>query len=383
MKAGLAGVKEAVADRTGLALWLSRLLPAYLIVLGTVVQLFTPPYLSGTPFFVSAPLMAAPQFSFWTTVAYGAASMLAATLLDLGAGQVWESAGVQLLVTELATILFVTAIAALLNTVVRRGRRQLATARSLSEAAQRAVLPTPAERIDGLRVGTRYEAAEQEALIGGDLYGARSTPYGVRLVMGDVRGKGLGAIEAVSVLLGAFWEAAHTEATLTGVATRLEQALAREGARRSGIDDTEGFATCVLVEIPPGHQVLRLVNCGHPVPLLLGGDGSVRTLTPTTFSLPLGLAELAPDGRHPDEWDFPPEATLLLYTDGLSEARDLSGAFYDPAARLQGRTFPSPNRLLDTLVTDVRDFCGGPATDDMALLAAHRPRPHRGAPGWG
>ncbi|MEU9339497.1 PP2C family protein-serine/threonine phosphatase [Streptomyces sp. NPDC048290] len=357
----------------GLAARLSRLLPGLLIVFGIVFQLFTPPSLTGTPFFVSAPLMAAPLFSFWTTIAYGALSLGAATLMDVVAGSVVQSAGVQELVTELATIVFVTAIAALLNKVVQRGREQLASARSLAETAQRAVLPTPAERIDGLRLSTRYEAAEQEALIGGDLYGARSTPYGVRLLMGDVRGKGLGAIETVSVLLGAFWEAAHTERALAGVATRLEHALARESARRSGFDDTENFATCVLVEIPPGLRVLRIVNCGHPVPLLLSGDGAVDTLTPKAFSLPLGLAGLAPGRRRPDEWEFPPEATLLLYTDGLSEARDLSGDFYDPAARLKGRTFASPLRLLDALVGDVRRFSGGPATDDMALMAAYRP----------
>ncbi|MET8830791.1 PP2C family protein-serine/threonine phosphatase [Streptomyces sp. NPDC004610] len=361
---------------SGLAVRLSRLLPALLILFGIGFQSLTPPSLSGTPFFVAAPLMAAPLFSLWATVAYGVVAFCSALLLDMVAGAIVASAGVQELATELATIAFVTAIAALLNTVVRRGREQLASARSLAETAQRAVLPTPAERIDGLSLGTRYEAAEQEALIGGDLYGARSTPYGVRLLMGDVRGKGLGAIETVTVLLGAFWEAAHTERTLAGVANRLERALAREGGLSSGMDDTEhieNFATCVLVEIPPGLRVLRIVNCGHPVPLLLTGDGSVAPLAPHAYSLPLGLAELAPGPRRPDEWEFPPEATLLLYTDGLSEARDLTGAFYDPAARLKGRTFPSPLRLLDALVSDVRTFSGGPATDDMALMAAHRP----------
>ncbi|WP_419999545.1 SpoIIE family protein phosphatase [Streptomyces boninensis] len=82
--------------------------------------------------------------------------------------------------------------------------------------------------------------------------------------------------------------------------------------------------------------------------------------------------------RRPTNWTpgDSPGGTLLLYTDGLSEARDASGTFYDPAAELAGRTFPSPARLLSTLVKDVHCFSGGPTADDMALLAVHRPRTH-------
>lgn len=83
--------------------------------------------------------------------------------------------------------------------------------------------------------------------------------------------------------------------------------------------------------------------------------------------------------RRPPETEgrctFPADSTLLLYTDGLSETRDATGTFYDPASRLTGRTFPTPARLLSTLVDDVQDFSGGLTEDDMALLAVHRPTP--------
>lgn len=88
------------------------------------------------------------------------------------------------------------------------------------------------------------------------------------------------------------------------------------------------------------------------------------------------MPDLAPARHAPDTWDFPPGVTLLLYTDGISEARNAAGAFYDPAGWLTGREFPTPARLLSTLVDDVRRFSGGLATDDTALLAVHRPRPH-------
>ncbi|MFJ4687244.1 PP2C family protein-serine/threonine phosphatase [Streptomyces sp. NPDC088789] len=354
---------------------LSRLLPLLLIALGAVFQLFTPTQLTGTPLFVAAPLMAAPLFTRWQTVGFGCLALAAAVLLHLVAGSVWESVATQHLATELATIAFATAIAVLLNTVVDRGREQLASAREVAEAAQRAVVPTPADRIAGLRVAARYEAAQRDALIGGDLYGAQDTPYGVRMLMGDVRGKGITAIETVAVVLGAFREAADQQETLADVARRLEHALARESAGRTAADAGEAFVTCVLVEIPPGRQTVRTLNRGHPPPLLLDGGGRVTALTPRAFQLPLGLSDLDPVPHEPDSWPFPADATLLLYTDGLSEARDAAGTFYDPVDRLRGRTFPTPTRLLNTLADDVRHFSGDLTDDDMALLAAHKPGP--------
>ncbi|MFE3932798.1 SpoIIE family protein phosphatase, partial [Streptomyces goshikiensis] len=65
--------------------------------------------------------------------------------------------------------------------------------------------------------------------------------------------------------------------------------------------------------------------------------------------------------------------TLLLYTDGLTEARSGAGEFYDPAARLSGSVFSGPEALLSALSSDVRRHTGGGATDDMALLAVGRP----------
>ncbi|MEU9702862.1 PP2C family protein-serine/threonine phosphatase [Streptomyces sp. NPDC047981] len=356
----------------GTAWRLVRVLPFVLLGLGVAFQLATPKELTGTPLFVSAPLIAAPLFTAWATALFGVFGLVAIVLLHASMPTMGGSGANLGLLTEAATIVFVTAIAVLLHRVVRRSRERLATARGVAEAAQRAVLPTPPSRVDGLRLGVRYEAAQEDTLIGGDLYAASACPHGVRLLIGDVRGKGLGAIETVSVLLGAFWEAVDREPELCAVMESLERALTREGARRSGIDDLEGFATCVLVEIPPGHEVVRVVNHGHPEPLLLTGGG-VTGLTPREFALPLGLGGADSGPAAADVWRFPPEATLLLYTDGLSEARDAAGAMYEPAERLRGRSFSSPDRLLAALVSDVRRHADGGASDDMALLAVQRP----------
>ncbi|WP_308800345.1 PP2C family protein-serine/threonine phosphatase [Streptomyces sp. NEAU-H3] len=163
--------------------------------------------------------------------------------------------------------------------------------------------------------------------------------------------------------MGAFREAAEQEPTVEGVAQRLERALAREGLRRRALDAFEGFTTAVLAEVPRGAAELRLVNRGHTEPLLLERDGRLHVLTPGEHALPLGMGEL---GAWPDRAeiiDFPPGATLLLYTDGLSEARDARGRFYDPVARLSGRVFPHPRALLTTITEEVLPRCPGPGHD--------------------
>lgn len=306
---------------------IARTVPVFLILFGIAFQVATPENLTGTPFFVVAPLMAAPFYTWWGTLAFGVVGLGGELLLRLLSVPLGDSVAAQNLATELASIGFAAAMALVLNRAATRGLEELAAARGVAESAQRAVLPEPAERIGSLRLSSRYEAARQDTLIGGDLYAARATPYGTRLVIGDVRGKGLGAIETVSIILGAFWEAADTEKSLTGVAQKLDDALSRESVRR----------------------------------------------IPHSYSVPLGLSNLSPEPWSPDTWDFPRGATLLLYTDGLSEARDAAGAFYDPLVRLGGKTSSSPKRMLNLLAEDVRSHAGSAPTDDMALLAVYRP----------
>nr|WP_262387255.1 PP2C family protein-serine/threonine phosphatase [Streptomyces sp. TRM49041] len=346
-----------------------RGLPALLLVGGVAYDLATPPPFTAVPFFVAAPLIAAPLYTFRATFVLGVFAVLAVIAPHL----VETPLGTVSAMTELFTVVTVGGLALLINRLVRRSGERLASARVIAETAQRAVLPVPAERVGGLLVAARYEAAQADAFIGGDLFAVQDTPHGVRLIVGDVRGKGMGAVEAAAIVLGAFREAAEQESSLEAVVQRLERALAREGTRRDGLDAVEGFTTAVLAEIPRGNGTVRVVNRGHPEPLVLDADGGVGALEPPEPALPIGMGEL---GTWPDrayEVPYPAGATLLFYTDGLTEARDAHGTFYDPAAWLAGRSFPGPGALLDALVDDVRRHTGGGATDDMALLAVSRP----------
>ncbi|MDG4530901.1 PP2C family protein-serine/threonine phosphatase [Streptomyces sp. AV19] len=340
-----------------------------LLIAGEVFAALTPANYNSAPFFAAAPLVAASLLSARATAVVALLAVLASVDVTVHRGS--PSTGES--VTENVTVLTVALLALGINRVVRRSDSRLRSARGVAEAAQRAVLPVPPARIGGLRIAARYVAAQADAGIGGDLYAVQDTPHGIRLIVGDVRGKGLGAVEAVAVVIGAFREAAEQERTLDGVAHRLESALRREGDRRANIDQFEGFTTAVVAEVPhDSTRRLRLVNRGHPPPLLLYADGAVGETHPRTPALPLGMGDLGEWPDRVEEWDFPAGATLLLFTDGVTEARDAAGVFYDPKERLAGRQPRSPDGLLDFLAADVARHAGGHTDDDMALLAVHR-----------
>ncbi|MGW1539283.1 PP2C family protein-serine/threonine phosphatase [Streptomyces sp. NPDC002309] len=346
-----------------------RVLPALLLVVGGCYDYFTPRGFTGAPLFTAAPLVAAPLLSRRATILTGVGAVAMVLGLQSWYGTLMEVEPF----TELITVATVAGLAVVVNVLVRRSHARLDSAWEIAEAAQLAVVPEPMERIGGFEIAARYQAAQADAFIGGDLYAVQDSRYGLRLVVGDVRGKGMGAVAAVAVVIGAFREAAEQEPTLEAVAGRLERALAREDTRRGGIDAVEGFTTAVLAEIPHDDGVVRILNRGHPPPLMLYADGTVRPLPARDPALPLGMGELGSWPACAEETPFPGGATLLLYTDGLTEARDARGVFYDPVARLAGRTFRGPGSLLSAVTEEVHRHCGGGTTDDMALLAVRRP----------
>ncbi|MEE1941659.1 PP2C family protein-serine/threonine phosphatase [Streptomyces sp. TRM 70361] len=379
------------------------LLPLVLLVAGLAVNLATPPSLLLGTAFGAAPLAAAALWTARGTLFTGIAAVLAYAAVLLRGGPGWTEG-----LLRLGAVAAFGVLALAVNHALRHGEQRFASVRQVAEAVQFAVLPVPPGRIGGLELAVRYEAAHAYARIGGDLYAVQRTPYGVRLLVGDVCGKGLDAVATVTVVLGAFREAAETEPDLAAVADRIDHALLRERSQRAGQSDClpgggagrpVEFVTAVLAELPPGPagepESVRIVSRGHPPPLLLSAGGaSVRTLEPDSYALPLGLGDMAGPADAPEGPDggtgpvpFPPGALLLLHTDGVTEARNAEGVFYDPVARLRGRRFPGPGALLDALVADVHAHADGRTDDDMALLAVMRdpappPPPSRsGEPG--
>ncbi|WP_245641066.1 PP2C family protein-serine/threonine phosphatase [Streptomyces megasporus] len=320
------------------------------------------------PLLAATPVLVAPWFSLAGTIATGVAAFLAALLLPLVRGREPFSLDE---VIPFSTFVTLTLVAAGFNRMLARERQQLKNAREVAEAVQRAVLPSPPGRMGPLTVAARYEAAAKEAAIGGDLYAIHATPHGIRLMIADVRGKGLGAVRTVNGLLGTFHEAALRTPDLAGVVRWLEERV-REHDVVEGGTETEGFATAVVAELSADGSTLRMANRGHPAPLLVH-HGRVRPLEPDTPSLPLGLADLGPPDVPIDRYTLPEGAVLVLFTDGVTEARDHRGVFYDPVPRLSRPLPPDPDRVLDALTADLFRYTAGHLGDDVALLAVGRP----------
>lgn len=268
-----------------------------------------------------------------------------------------------------------TALIGILGTILAahrtRRERTLATVRSVAETAQRVLLRPVPRRLGRICVETLYLSAAAEARIGGDLYEAVPTAYGVRLLIGDVRGKGLVAVETAATMLGAFREAAHDEPDLAGLAHRVETSMTRRAAELPGSEVAERFATAVFAEIPDEEPVVRLVNCGHPPPLLISRD-KVTELEPDDPSPPINLGVLVGDNYHVEVKPFPPGDQLLLYTDGVTETRNRCGNFYPLTERVRSWASLPPRELLDRLHQDLLGYSDAHLYDDTAALAAYR-----------
>jgi hypothetical protein len=267
--------------------------------------------------------------------------------------------------------------------------RQFANVTSVAEAAQRAVLRPLPETVGPLTVGVVYLAAAAEARVGGDLYEVEATAeHGIRLIIGDVRGKGLGAVEVAADIIGRFRELAHSVHTLDEVAYRLDAGLSRRWGPH------EEFVTALLVQIDPNVGKLAIFNCGHPPPILISDDDSVTVLEVRAPAPPLGLLTLGNDSGAKEMYSFQPNDQLLLYTDGVTEARDAEQVFYPldervailapqaqhkgaRSARAAARRLASGTgsglSLLDLIRDDLLRHVGSPPHDDAAMLLIRAP----------
>nr|WP_308409354.1 PP2C family protein-serine/threonine phosphatase [Streptomyces pinistramenti] len=340
----------------------------------------TPTQVTTAPLLSVAPVLAAPVLRRTMIVVVGLVAMGVHALLAYLDGTFGWQRGI----SNQLTLVAVTLLAIALNRSLRYEHTTAQHARRAAATAVQAVLPTPPSRLGALHIAARYVPAESGALIGGDLYAVQDTPYGVRAMVGDVRGKGLSAIGAVSVDVGAFRFAADQAPDLVRLVDMLEEALLREGQRREGLEQSEGFTTALLAEFAADLSRVHLVNRGHPPPLLLTSCGDVTVLEPSDEAPPLGITSLGAWATTVDTFVFPPGATLLCHTDGITEARNPAGVFYRPESRIpyllerrlksaRGAQPVDPGTVLDLLIHDVSRHSGGRAQDDQALLTLHRP----------
>lgn len=251
-----------------------------------------------------------------------------------------------------------------------RTRQHLIRANSVAEAMQRTLLRPVPHRLGPVHAAGFYEAGEGGTLVGGDLYDVCETPFGVRAIIGDVRGKGLDAVQTVAAVLGSFRVSAHEWQSLSSVAERLELSIARNSP--AGDDgDPELFVTALVLEFPPGGGEVRIVDRGHCPPLVIGPNAARRLVTAP--GLPLGLGALAAGGDDTTMHALGPGEVLVVHTDGVSEARNADGVFYPVLQRLgerfRGKHAPDPEAVVSFVRTDAERWSASSDNDDRAILA--------------
>ena len=338
-----------------------------LLVIVSAVEFADGPQANFVGLYAAVPFVAA-VFAYWQTVLVAGA---VATIIGTISGGTDHSLDTVDMVNVLG-IMLATGIAAAVAVIRERKDDRIAELLRLAAVAQQAVLRPLGPQVGNLAVAGRYISASAAADIGGDLYEALDTPYGVRIIIGDVRGKGLEAVRLASIVLGSYRHVAFERADLRAIVTDLDRAVARS------VGD-EDFVTAALVEERGG--TLTIVNCGHPAPLLLR-RGQVIALDPPAPAPPLGFMPVA----RPRVERLEPGDRLLLFTDGLGEARR-DGEFFptaDRAWRLLGHGTVGDG--LASLETALVDWVHGQLEDDIALVLLEYGGPDGGTavgmPSW-
>ncbi|WP_328404665.1 serine/threonine-protein phosphatase [Streptomyces sp. NBC_00390] len=346
-------------DGTGVASQLAVCAPALIVTAVAFLALATGAGMAYLPLLAVGPALAAATCRPCGVLGTGILAVTLGTALGTRGD---APAGEQAIL--LSALVAVTLASSLASALRERRERILAAVRSVAEAAQHALLkPVPAT-VGQFQVAVRYSAAAAEARIGGDLYALLPTPYGVRMIVGDVRGKGLPAVSTAALVVGVFREAAYDEPDLLDVVARIERSL----SRNLGADD---FVTAVVV----GHfrsGYMEVVNCGHAPPLLVR-DSTVTAVEPARPAPPLGLGALTGETPSLQVLPFTDGDQLLLYTDGVTEARNERREFFPLIEGVARHASDEPSRTLAALADELLAHVGGSLHDDAALLLVRKP----------
>jgi serine phosphatase RsbU (regulator of sigma subunit) len=243
--------------------------------------------------------------------------------------------------------------AAIENARTYRARTQVA------QTLQRSLLPETIPAIAGWQVAALYRPAGEEAQleVGGDFYDFLETDAGWVVVIGDVTGKGVEAAALTSLVRHGARFVSRMDSRPSAILHHLDEALKE---RRS-------FALCTALCARLHRDHMLLSSAGHPLPLVVRPNGDVREVgTPNPL---LGMTtELA---WHDELVPVEPGATVLLYTDGVTDTRGAQERFGEDRLRdrLAAHAALSPGELLGTLDAELRAFQVGFQADDTAIIA--------------
>src|SRR5215469_9598514 len=262
-----------------------------------------------------------------------------------------------MLVSHLSACLLLAAFAVINSALRTVAQQRLRQVRAVARVAQSALLQEVPEAVTAARLASRYVSAAAEARVGGDLLEVVADAARPRWLIGDTRGKGLPAVRLASVAMTSFRDAcAQPGLDLPEIARVVDRSVTRAAGE-------EDFVTAVFAELDPGGW-LELVTCGHPPPLLLAADGGMRALSPRAYATPLGLQP----GMQPSTYTVHAGDRVLFCTDGLLEARDRAGSYFQPTDYLDTLRDPDLQAAADGLLDRLAAHAGRKLDDDVALL---------------
>jgi hypothetical protein len=333
--------------------WIGAVLAAvWLVVVLLIDVVISSDSLVLSVLYAISPLIACSVLPTVPTAGYAVAAVGLAVGSNAWGGQ-WDTAQMWVRVID---VTLVSAAAVSVAAVRVRRERRLARVERIAEVAQRTILPVIPAQVGSVTTGARYLSASEDTMVGGDLFDWFHSDQRVCFLVGDVRGKGLGAVEQAARVIRAFRQSAAAGGDVATIAAQMSSYLI------PFLDDEE-FATAAIVQLTD--QVhLTLVSCGHPPPLLVPREGD-----PTFIEAPVGLPLGLGTDYEPATWPWSLGDRVLLYTDGLSEARDDNDQFL-PLLPLAGvlRSVDVEDAL-DALLEEVRRHV--PAAhfaDDLAML---------------
>jgi sigma-B regulation protein RsbU (phosphoserine phosphatase) len=242
--------------------------------------------------------------------------------------------------------------------------REKDRATDLARTLQQTLIPPAPPQIPNLDVAAHYRPAGDGSEVGGDFYDVfQVADDDWVVVVGDVRGKGAAAAVVTALARYTLRAAAMQDPSPEYALQALNAALLVEGEDR--------FCTVAFVRLHQrdGRWTSWLASAGHPLPLLRRGDsiglvGEPGSLLGVFDDLDLTETEL----------ELEPGDVLLLYTDGVPDGRN-GQEFYGDTRILEvlARPHPDSRSLSTELLTDVLEFQGGMARDDIAVLAIRAP----------
>ena len=238
-------------------------------------------------------------------------------------------------------------------------RRVLEHELALAHDVQMAMLPGAMPARPGLRIAAHLTPAHS---VGGDLYDVLADGDRLWFIVADVAGKSIAAALYMAITRALFRATARGAAHAAEVATRMNEELARDNERMM-------FVTAAIGCLDLRQGALALVDAGH-TPALLADATGVREMP----HVPKGMAMGVDPGARYVAADLPIlEGTLVLYTDGASDARDTNGEMFGESrllAAIASADAGSPEALVAAVVRTVERFASGAAPeDDLTLLA--------------